>query len=209
MDALLLDLDNTLITWDVPIRYHVIVSFLKAMKVKDPEKFYSSHWHDAEDRLANLIISAEDYMTVCRPLFLHTIAKTKEELTLNHAHLAPGALKVLRRAKAPKALVSNSLAETVHFTLKHFQIDRYFDYVYERDYYNENEHKPKQVVADKVCAALGVEASKDVLMLGDSMTDIKFANDSGLTSVAIGTYYDEADHYYPNLDEFARYMRRF
>ncbi|RLG21083.1 hypothetical protein DRN74_03540 [Candidatus Micrarchaeota archaeon] len=209
MDAIFFDLDNTLVLWRIPIHQEIVTRFLKVMGVENPEHFYQNYWHDVEERLEKLAITAEDYLTVWRPVLFEVIVKTKKELMPKYAYLAPGALKLLRRVKKPKALVSNSLAESVHNVLRFFKIEKYFDYIYERDFYNEDEHKPKRIVAEKVCNALGIRPNKNILMLGDSEVDIEFAHNSGLTAIAIGRYHDDADYYYPNLEEFYRHIRKF
>jgi len=102
--------------------------------------------------------------------------------------LCPGIPELLRQlADSGKklAVATNKNAEMASLTVKHFQIDRYFDYISGDTNEGSLTKYGKRVIIRAVLDALDPEGEKTAVMVGDREDDIIGAKANGIDSIGI------------------------
>lgn len=92
------------------------------------------------------------------------------------------ALKELRRRNIKLAVVTNDNPPVTLACLRAIGIDELFDRIYTDD--GSLPHKPDPAYADDFCRRMGLD-KKHVIMVGDTLTDMKFAKNAGIIAVGV------------------------
>ncbi len=94
----------------------------------------------------------------------------------------------LREKGLKLAVVTSDNLAITEFCLKEIGIIDFFDVIYADD--GVHPSKPNPYYMQKFCADFSLEPN-EVLMVGDTMTDMNFAKNSGAVSLAVGKYAPE------------------
>jgi len=117
-----------------------------------------------------------------------------ERIEKGEITLFPKVKEVLQRIEHPTALVTNAPYMSTHFTLNYFGIKNYFDHVNAprlkniKKFYDRK--KPKPVMIHEAIEDVGLE---NPVMIGDSGSDIKAAENAGIDSIHIQSYGFESE----------------
>ena len=132
------------------------------------------------------------------------------------AQLFPGILEVLQYVRSRGvhlALFTGKGIHTTTISMKKFGLDPFFEKVITgNDVVN---HKPSPEGIRKIMAHFGLQPH-EVLMVGDSVGDIKASHDAGVTVAAVLWYsyakkkilQMKADYVFHNVAEFLEWLRR-
>ena len=91
-------------------------------------------------------------------------------------------MEELKRRNIKIVLATSDAPEVTAECLKGLGIDEYFDLVFTDD--GTHPSKPDPVMINKVCELFGLEKS-EVVMVGDTLTDMNFAINGGIRSVGL------------------------
>ena len=119
------------------------------------------------------------------------------------------ALKELRNIGLKLAAVSNASQECTEFVLNLFDLRRYFDVVYGKDYSNLDGVKPDPYLVKKALKALGLKP-QEALMVGDSHHDVLAGKRAGMKVVNVTRFgkVEGADYYMNNLWELVELVKK-
>lgn len=118
-------------------------------------------------------------------------------------------LAQLKRSGLKLAAVSNASQECTEFVLELFDLRRYFDAVFGKDYTYLDGVKPSPYLIEKALKALGLKP-EEAVMVGDSGLDIAAGHGAGLKVVQITRFgkVDGADYYVGSLWELIELVKR-
>ncbi|AFK23240.1 HAD family hydrolase [Pyrococcus sp. ST04] len=135
----------------------------------------------------------------------------EELLKEGKIHVYPDveALKELKKMGIKLAAVSNASQDNTELVLKAFNLLKYFDVVYGKDYSYLDGVKPNPYLINKALKSLGVK-KEEALLVGDSELDIRAGKNAGIKVVQIlrERKYEGADYYINNLWELVEIIRR-
>jgi len=119
------------------------------------------------------------------------------------------ALKELRNMVPKLAAVSNASQECTEFVLDLFDLRKYFDVVYGKDYSNLDGVKPDPYLVKKALKALGLKP-QEALMVGDSHHDVLAGKRAGMKVVNVTRFgkVEGADYYVESLWELVELVKR-
>ncbi|KUH31564.1 2-haloalkanoic acid dehalogenase [Thermococcus celericrescens] len=105
--------------------------------------------------------------------------------------------------------VSNASPECTEFVLDLFDLRRYFEVVYGKDYSNLDGVKPSPYLVEKALNALGLEP-EEALMVGDSRHDVLAGKRAGMKVVNVTRFgeIEGADYYVKGLWELVELIRK-
>jgi len=111
-------------------------------------------------------------------------------------------LRDLKSMGLKMAAVSNASQECTEFVLELFDLKRYFDVIFGKDYRYLDGAKPNPYLINKALNALGV-SPKEALVVGDSLSDIIAAHRAGVKAVQVMRFgrIEGADYYIRDLRE--------
>lgn len=184
--VILFDLDGTLLLRkDRNWTRQQFIDWLVMNGVAEPEVVLGHpDWKDRTKRLQLLEITLDEYKKWYENFQYAELDRNKLELSRGRIYLAKGSIKLLKSLKYPKILVSNSSKEWVLFALKRFKLNKYFEFVFERDYCFGRPVKPQIEVKDIIEKAVG-KLSSDSIVVGDGERDAEFARNCGFEFVAL------------------------
>ncbi|WP_457751200.1 HAD family hydrolase [Thermococcus sp.] len=119
------------------------------------------------------------------------------------------ALAELKAMKLKLAAVSNASQECTEFVLNLFDLRKYFDVIYGKDYSYLDGVKPNPYLVNKALKTLGLKR-EEVLLVGDSSNDILAGKNAGIKTVNITRFgrIDGADYYVENLWELVELVKK-
>ena len=119
------------------------------------------------------------------------------------------ALSELKAMKLKLAAVSNASQECTEFVLNLFDLRKYFDAIYGKDYSYLDGVKPNPYLVNKALKTLGLEP-KEALMVGDSRHDVLAGKRAGVEVVNVTRFgrIDGADYYVENLWELVELVKK-
>ncbi|ASJ12408.1 HAD family hydrolase [Thermococcus thioreducens] len=120
-----------------------------------------------------------------------------------------GALGELKKMGLRLAAVSNASQECTEFVLNLFDLGKYFDVVYGKDYSNLDGVKPSPYLVEKALRVLGLRP-EEAMMVGDSHHDVLAGKRAGMKTVNV-TRFGEiggADYYVKDLWELVGLIRK-
>ncbi|WP_297090765.1 HAD family hydrolase [Thermococcus sp.] len=119
------------------------------------------------------------------------------------------ALEELKAMGLKLAAVSNASQECTEFVLSLFDLGKYFEVVYGKDYSNLDGVKPSPYLVEKALKALGLK-SREAMMVGDSHHDVLAGKRAGMKVVNVTRFgkIDGADYYVDNLWELVELVRK-
>jgi len=120
-----------------------------------------------------------------------------------------GVLKELRKLGLKMAAVSNASQECTEFVLRLFDLERYFDVVYGKDYSYLDGVKPSPYLVKKALKSLNVKPS-EALMVGDSHHDVLAGKRAGVGVVNVVRFekIEGADYYVNDLWELLDLVKK-
>ncbi|AEK72282.1 phosphoglycolate phosphatase [Thermococcus sp. 4557] len=118
------------------------------------------------------------------------------------------ALGELKAMGLKLAAVSNASQECTEFVLNLFDLRRYFEVVYGKDYSNLDGVKPSPYLVEKALDTLGLEP-EEALMVGDSRHDVLAGKRAGMKVVNVTRFgkIEGADYYVESLWELVELVR--
>ncbi|ASJ00864.1 HAD family hydrolase [Thermococcus gorgonarius] len=118
------------------------------------------------------------------------------------------ALEELKNLGLKLAAVSNASLENALLVLRAFDLERYFDAVFGKDYANLDGVKPNPYLIHKALKALELQPN-EVLVVGDSENDILAAHRAGVKAVNVVRFgrVEGADYYVDSLWELLELIR--
>ncbi|NJE00829.1 HAD family hydrolase [Thermococcus sp. JdF3] len=114
----------------------------------------------------------------------------------------------LKRMGLKLGAVSNASPECTEFVLDLFDLRKYFDVVYGKDYSNLDGVKPSPYLVEKALNALGLEP-EEALMVGDSRHDVLAGKRAGMKVVNVTRFgeIEGADYYVRDLWELEKLVK--
>lgn len=112
-------------------------------------------------------------------------------------------LQELKTMGLKLAAVSNASQECTEFVLNLFNLEKYFDAVFGKDYSYLDGVKPNPYLIQKSLRALNV-STNEALVVGDSELDVKAAHRAGIKAVQVlrfDNFVEEADYHVRDLNE--------
>lgn len=174
--AILFDLDGVIID-SLDAWWHALNDTFKKFDLKEisREEFVSKYWgYDLYTNLKKANLPIEVGIT-CSRLYKNHLDKIK---------LHPKAFEILERTKdLKKGLVTNTPRDCIKEVLKRFNLEGYFDVIVTGD--DVSRGKPNPEIIFKACNYLGVDP-EEVIMIGDTDSDMKAAKLAGCPAVGIG-----------------------
>ena len=211
LDALFIDLDRTILIYDdLDMENNIVLRWLSYLGYQNPEKlFYSEDWNKLEERYKMLDTNEIDYKLNLRPKFQKVELDYKQELfRAGKVTMAAGAACLLKNINIPTALISNSAYPLVDFMVQEFGINGVFDFVYRRPYNFEDIRKPDCRVGFKAMHTMGLLPTSNIVMVGDSMIDMKFARNCGFKAFNIASQQEDYDHFFLNFQALHQYFKK-
>ncbi len=109
------------------------------------------------------------------------------------------------------ALITSDNASLTEFCLSELNILDLFDKIYTDDGIHPS--KPDPYYMHSFCSEFGFEPC-EVIMVGDTMTDVDFAKNSGCHSIGVGRYapellYGKADHIAPDISYVREMIEKY
>ncbi len=122
-----------------------------------------------------------------------------------------GVFEALRDADITVALVTSDNAAMTEYCLSELGILDMFDVIYADD--GVHPSKPDPYYMGRFCSEYGFSPS-EVIMVGDTMTDMRFAERSGCIGVGVGKYAPEllsekANHIIPNISYIFEVIKEY
>ena len=119
-----------------------------------------------------------------------------------------GALEDLKKMGLKLAAVSNASQECTEFVLELFDLKKYFDVIYGKDYSNLNGVKPDPYLVKKALNTLGLKP-QEALMVGDSYHDVLAGKRAGMKVVNVTRFekVEGADYYVKDLWELVELVK--
>ncbi|NJD99448.1 HAD family hydrolase [Thermococcus sp. LS1] len=119
------------------------------------------------------------------------------------------ALGELKKMGLKLAAVSNASQECTEFVLNLFDLRKYFDVVYGKDYSNLDGVKPNPYLVEKALRALSLKP-EEALMVGDSAHDVLAGHRAGMRVVNVTRLekVDGADYYVKDLWELVELVKK-
>jgi HAD superfamily hydrolase (TIGR01509 family) len=174
-DAILFDMDGVLID-SLDSWWQSLNSALKAFNIKEisKEEFIEKYWgHDLYDNLKSMKLSRE-IGVLCSNMYSKHIDKIK---------LYPDTKDTLEKLnRYKKGVITNTPRDCTIHILSKFDIRRYFDTIVTSDEVDKG--KPNPDIIFKACKNLNVNP-KDVLLVGDTESDIEAGKAAGCIVVGI------------------------
>ncbi|WP_148883603.1 HAD family hydrolase [Thermococcus aciditolerans] len=120
-----------------------------------------------------------------------------------------GALGELKELGLKLGAVSNASPECTEFVLDLFDLRKYFEVVYGKDYSNLDGVKPSPYLVEKALNALDLEP-EEALMVGDSRHDVLAGKRAGMKVVNVTRFgkIEGADYYVKGLWELVELIRK-
>lgn len=114
-------------------------------------------------------------------------------------------LKDFKQMGLKTAAVSNASQECTEFVLELFNLKKYFDVIFGKDYRYLNGAKPDPYLINKALNALEV-GPREALVVGDSLSDIIAAHRAGAKAVQVMRFgkIEGADYYVKDLNELVQ-----
>jgi HAD superfamily hydrolase (TIGR01509 family) len=186
--AILFDMDGVLVdsldSWIISLN-----AALKAFDHKEitRDEFIEKYWgHDLNDNLKRMGLSKEIGI-FCNNIYGEHLGAIK---------IYPDTKITLKKLKKyKKGVITNTPKECTHQILKKFDIEKYFDIVMTSDEVLRG--KPYPDIVFKACSTLNVKP-KNVLLVGDTDSDVKAGKTAGCTIVGINI---KADYTIKRLSE--------
>lgn len=186
--AILFDMDgvlvNSLDSWLLALN-----AALKAFNHKEitRQEFIERYWgHDLYDNLEKMDLDKE----------VGTFCSSAYSEHLDAIEIYPDTRSTLEKLKkCKKGVITNTPKECTHQILKKFDIEKYFDIVMTSDEVLRG--KPYPDIVFKACSTLNVKP-KNVLLVGDTDSDVKAGKAAGCTVVGINI---KADYTIKRLSE--------
>ncbi|ADT83722.1 HAD family hydrolase [Thermococcus barophilus] len=122
----------------------------------------------------------------------------------------PQALSELRTMGLKLAAVSNASQDCTEFVLELFNLRKYFDAVFGKDYSYLDGVKPNPHLILKSLKVLNVPPDK-ALVIGDSELDVKAAHRAGIKAVQVlrfDNFVEDADYHIRTLDELVDLVKK-
>ncbi|WP_457754365.1 HAD family hydrolase [Thermococcus sp.] len=119
-------------------------------------------------------------------------------------------LSELRTMGLKLAAVSNASQDCTEFVLELFDLKKYFEVVFGKDYSYLNGVKPNPYLIQKTLKALNVSPN-EVLVVGDSDLDVKAAHKAGTKAVQVlrfNNFVDDADYHIKDLNELVNLAKK-
>ncbi len=186
--AILFDMDGVLVdsldSWVLALN-----AALKAFGHKEltRNEFIEKYWgHDLYDNLKKMNLN-EEVGTFCTSAYGKHLGAIK---------IYPDTISTLEKLKGYKTgIITNTPKQCTHQILKNFDIEKYFDIVMTSDQVLRG--KPYPDLVFKACSVLNVKP-KDVVLIGDTDSDVKAGKSAGCTVVGINI---KADYTIKRLSE--------
>ncbi|WP_297437788.1 HAD family hydrolase [Thermococcus sp.] len=120
-----------------------------------------------------------------------------------------GVLDELKKMGMKLAAVSNASQECTEFVLNLFDLRKYFDAVYGKDYSYLDGVKPNPHLVNKALKTLELEP-KEALMVGDSLHDVLAGKRAGMKVVNVTRFgeIEGADYYVNDLWELVELVKK-
>jgi len=192
-EAILFDLDGVLIdsvdAWLASLNI-ALDQFNHKMITR--ENFIENYWgHDLHDTL-NLIGVDQRAVAVCNSLY---------EKNLNVVKLYPNVKSTLKKLNSyKKCVITNTPKNNTNNILIKFELNQYFNAVVTSD--NVIHAKPDPEIVFKACKILDVEP-KDVIMIGDTKSDIEAGKSAGCTVIGMNI---KADYTIKKISELIKIL---
>lgn len=119
-------------------------------------------------------------------------------------------LQELKTMGLKLAAVSNASQECTEFVLNLFNLEKYFDAVFGKDYSYLDGVKPNPYLIQKSLRALNV-STNEALVVGDSELDVKAAHRAGIKAVQVlrfDNFVEEADYHVRDLNELMDLVKK-
>jgi len=198
--VIIFDLDGTLLlrsdkNWET----NQLILWLKYNGVKNPEQMIrNDKWPNREQRIFLLGIDTEKYKKWYENFQIVEYQNNIKLLNENQISLAQEATKLLKIVSKPIALVSNSCKEWVNYSIDFFDIRKYFDFIFERDYRFGKPIKPDTKVKLILEENFG-KLSPESFVIGDSRKDMEFAKSMGFRFISVYNEMIESDYYFKDI----------
>ncbi|MEM0372682.1 MAG: HAD family phosphatase [archaeon] len=210
-DGFIFDLDGTLVDFGMPNHeQHFVFKWAKHLGYDEKKALFISQQADRNERIKALGVSEEKYVNELLPIYARVDLSLRKELLNNGSlTLKKGALELLSALKQPKALVSHAPGESVKATIEHLGLEKFFDFVFFRDYsapQSKELRKPNPQLAFLACEKMNVRPSSKIAIVGDGSRDVKMAKNAGMTSVVVYSKVEGADYYFDDLLQFKKWL---
>lgn len=198
--AIIFDLDGTLLlrsdeNWET----NQLVLWLKYNGVKNPEQIIrSDKWPKRKERISLLGIDIKEYKKWYENFQITEYQNNIKLLNKNQISLAQETTELLKIIPRIKVLISNSCKEWVNYSVDFFDIRKYFDFIFERDYKFGKPIKPDAEIKLILEKEFGKLSPKS-LVIGDSRKDMEFAKNIGFKFVAVYNNNIESDYYFKDI----------
>ena len=198
--VIIFDLDGTfLLRGDKNWKENQLILWLKYNGVKNPEQIIKSgKWPKRKERISLLGIDIKEYKKWYENFQIVEYQNNIKLLNKNQISLAQGTTELLKMISRPKILVSNSCKEWVNYSVDFFDIRKYFDFIFERDYKFGKVIKPNaemKLILEKEFGKLSPRS----LVIGDSRKDVEFAKNIGLRFISIYNENIKSDYYFKDI----------
>lgn len=178
--AILFDMDGVLID-SLDSWWHALNDALKRFKHQEitRDEFVQTYWgHDLRDNLKRLGLNPE-VATFCNITYGGHI---------NFIKIYPDTRNTLQQLSAyKKAVITNTPTDCAQQIFKKFDISSFFETVITSD--DVQKAKPDPEIVFMACDRLGVKPS-DVLLVGDTDSDVKAGQAAGCTVVGLRIHAD-------------------
>ncbi|NJE12194.1 HAD family hydrolase [Thermococcus sp. LS2] len=122
----------------------------------------------------------------------------------------PQTLPELKTMGLKLAAVSNASQDCTEFVLRLFDLRKYFDAVFGKDYSYLDGVKPNPYLIQKSLKALNVSPN-EALVVGDSELDVKAAHRAGIKAVQVlrfNNFVDDADYHIKDLNALVDLVKK-
>ncbi|AHF80193.1 HAD family hydrolase [Thermococcus paralvinellae] len=119
-------------------------------------------------------------------------------------------LQELKTMRLKLAAVSNASQDCTEFVLELFDLRKYFEVIFGKDYSYLDGAKPNPYLIQKSLKVLNVSPS-EALVVGDSELDVKAAHRAGIKAVQVlrfDNFVEEADYHVRDLNELVDLVKK-
>ena len=189
---ILIDLEDTITIHNYSNRLEsVMLKWLEFNNVSNPLNVYNnSDFKNRSTRLKLLGITEKEYEKWYKNFndveFIEYLKKYENK----KISIDSSAILFIEKCKIPLILVSNSSPKWVDFILKEYNLTDKFKYIFHRDYSVDDVKKPNHMVIDIIEKNINDKISKDSIVIGDSYSDYKFAQNCNLEFISMYNEFD-------------------
>lgn len=187
-DAVLYDFDGTLVD-SIPLIVNCFhIAFEEVLGFRKEEKEVLSTIG------LPLWTAFEEYDKEIQGRLHEAYLRANERLLPTGVRMFPGiheGLRAVQDLRIPQGVVTSKRREPAVFTMKQFDMERYFDLLISRE--DTTEHKPAPAPLYLAAEKLGISDMSRILFVGDSIHDLMCANNAGADSAAVAWTYMPVD----------------